>query len=117
MLLPDNNEQVENNKSVDLNKLKKIEYQRSGNFDSYLSLGEFASNKILGSLFPENESLRQTKISVWDLASTGFEELNQITDGGFSLGREIGKSGKIKRISIETPLLGISIPLKNKQPQ
>jgi hypothetical protein len=108
---------IENNNSVGLNNLKKIESKRPGNFDSYLTLGEFASSKILGSLFPGNESFKQAKISFWDLASTGFEELNQITNGGYSLNREIGASGKLKRISIETPLLGISIPLKNKQPQ
>jgi hypothetical protein len=108
---------VDNVYSTDLNKLKSEEREPSWKFDSYLALGEFAGSKILQNIFPENEAFRQDKLTFWDLASTGFEGLNQVSDGGYSLNRDIDKNGKIKRISIETPLLGISIPLKNKQPQ
>ena len=108
---------VENDNSVDLKRLKRTESGPSGNFDTYMTPGEFAGNKILNSLFPGKESLKQTKLSFWALASTSFEELNQITDGGYSLERKVYANGKLKRISIETPLLGISIPLKNRQPQ
>lgn len=108
---------VENKNSPDLYNLKKPESEPAMTFDSYQTLGQFAGNKILKSLMPGYDSVTQTKITFWDLASNGFKELNQITDGGYALDMETDRSGKIKRISIETPLIGFSIPIKNRQPQ
>jgi hypothetical protein len=108
---------VEVKNTYDLNNLKTPVSKPSNDFDSYQTLGQFASNKILKSLLPGYDSVKSTKITFWDLASSGFKELNQITDGGYALNKETDKSGKLKRISFETPLIGFSIPIKNRQPQ
>ena len=108
---------LENYKSVDYNRLKKTGSEPTRNFESYQTLREFASNQILTNLFPGDGLDKQTKITFWDLASNGFEELSRITDGGYTLNRETNENGKLKRLSLETPLLGFSIPIKNKQPQ
>jgi hypothetical protein len=103
--------------SPDLYNLKQTTSEPDLNFDSYQTLGQFAGNMILRSLLPGYDSIKQTKITFWDLASSGFEEINQFTDGGYALNRETNKSGKLKRISVETPLIGFSIPIKSKLPQ
>lgn len=108
---------VKINNSPDLFDLKKPASEPAMVFDSYQTLAQFAGNRILRSLLPGYDSVKQTKITFWDLASDSFEELNQVTDGGFALNRETDRSGKIKRISFETPLIGFSIPIKSKQPQ
>ena len=109
---------VEIKNSYDLYNLKMPASEPSLDFDSYQTLGQFAGNKILRSLLPGDDSVKSTKITFWDLASSGFKELNQITDGGgYALNKETDNSGKLKRISVETPLIGFSIPIKNRQPQ
>jgi hypothetical protein len=108
---------VENNNSPDLYNLKKPESEPAMKFDSYQTLEQFAGNRILKSLMPGYDSDTQTKITFWALASSGFKELNQITEGEYALDTETDRSGKIKRISVETPLLGFSFPIKNRQPQ
>jgi len=108
---------VENRGSVNYKILKQSGSEPSMIFDDYQTLGEFASNQILRNLFPEDESDKLTKMTFWALASGGLEALNSITNGGYDLDREMNENGSIKRISLETPLLGFSIPIKNKQSQ
>jgi hypothetical protein len=97
--------------------LQQSDREEDRTFDDYQTLGEFASNKILGNLLSVNESDNQKKLTFWGLASNGLEELNSISEGGYALDRETSENGTLKRISLETPLLGISIPIKNKHPK
>jgi hypothetical protein len=108
---------VENKNFPGLNNLRKSESGSDMKYDSYQTLAQYAGNKILKSLMAGNDSIVQAKITFWDIASSGFKELNQITDGGYALDTETDRSGKIKRLSFETPLIGFSIPIKNRQPQ
>lgn len=108
---------IENKNASYLNKLKNPEVNTAVSFDKYQTIAQFAGNRILGSILPDYDSIEQVKITFWQLASAGFEELNQISDGGYVLDKEVNQKGKLKRISIETPLLGISIPFKSKMPQ
>jgi hypothetical protein len=108
---------VENKSIPGLYNIRKSESESAMKYDSYQTLAQYASNKILNSLISGNDSVTQTKITFWDLASSGFKELNQITDGGYALDTETDRNGKIRRISVETPLIGFSIPIKNRQPQ
>jgi hypothetical protein len=108
---------VENKSIPGLYNIRKSESESAMKYDSYQTLAQYASNKILNSLISGNDSVTQTKITFWDLASSGFKELNQITDGGYALDTETDRNGKIRRISVETPLIGFSIPIINRQPQ
>lgn len=108
---------IEIHNSVDYNELKQPVPEKGRNLDGYQTIREFASENILANLFSVNESDEQTKLTLWNLASNGFEGLNNISEGGYALNREINENGTTKRISVETPLLGLSIPIKNKHPQ
>src|SRR4030042_6040007 len=106
---------IEIHSSVGNDLLQQPDREESRTFDDYQTLGEFAGDKILRNLLSANESDGREKLTFWDLASNGVEGLNSITDGGYALSREISENGTLKRISLETPLLGISITIKNKQ--
>ncbi|MBN2039153.1 MAG: hypothetical protein JW864_03870 [Spirochaetes bacterium] len=113
--------QVENRPSVRYDILKKPdrveEINEEKNFDEYQTLREYVNNNILSDFFSFKKSEQQEKTTIWDLALNGMEALNSITDGGYALDRKISENGNLKRISVETPLLGFSIPVKNKQLQ
>jgi hypothetical protein len=109
--------QIENHSSVGYNKLKQPDERKERNFDEYKTLGEYVNENILSDFFSVQESGKHEKITLWNLASNSLEGINNMTDGGYVLDKETNKNGNLKRISIETPLLGISIPVKNKQPQ
>lgn len=113
--------QVENRPSMRYDILKKPdrveEINEEKNFDEYQTLREYVNNNILSDFFSFKKSEQQEKTTIWDLALNGMEALNSITDGGYALDRKINENGNLKRISVETPLLGFSIPVKNKQPQ
>jgi hypothetical protein len=108
---------IEIQSSVGNDLLQQPDREESRTFDDYQTLGEFAGDKILRNLLSANESDGREKLTFWDLASNSIEGLNRMTDGGYALGRETSENGTLKRISLETPLLGISIPIKNKHSQ
>lgn len=108
---------VENHQSVRYDILKQPDQGEERTFDDYKKLGEYVNENILSDFFSLEGSSAQEKTTIWDLASNGMEGLNSITDGGYALDRETNEKGALKRISLETPLLGISIPVKNKQSQ
>jgi hypothetical protein len=108
---------IEIHRPVRVDLIKQSDREEAKTFDNYQTLGQFAGEKILRDLLSLNESDNMEKLTFWDLASNGFEGLNSITEGGYALERKTGENGTIKQISLETPLLGISIPVKNKHPQ
>jgi len=108
---------IEIHRSVRTDLIQQPDREEGRTLDDYQTLGQFASDKILKNLLSLNESDNKEKLTFWDLASNGLVGLNNITEGGYALDRETGENGNLKRISLETPLLGISIPIKNKHPQ
>lgn len=109
--------QVENQKLVRYDILQQPDTLENRKFDEYQTLGEYVNENILGNFFSLAESDKKEKMTLWNLASNSLEGLNSMTDGGYALDKETNRNGTLKRISLETPLLGISIPVKNKQPQ
>jgi hypothetical protein len=97
---------IENREPVITHKLKSSYPGEEKNYDGYLTIKEYLNENILNDFH-----------SIWNLAMYSMEGLNNITEGGYALTREINRYGNVKRISFETPLLGISVPVKNKQPQ
>ena len=109
--------QLENHQSVRFDKLKQQDQGEERNFDDYKTLREFVNENILSGFFSLDGRDEPEKTTVWTLASNGLDGLNNITDGGYAIDRETNENGALKRVSLETPLLGISFPVKNKQSQ
>jgi hypothetical protein len=109
--------QVENHQSVRYDKLKQQDQGEERNFDDYKTLREFVNENILSGFFSLEGRDEPEKTTVWTLASNSLDGLNNITNGGYAIDRETNENGALKRVSLETPLLGISFPVKNKQSQ
>ena len=109
--------QLENHQSVRYDKLKQQDQGEERNFDDYKTLREFVNENILSGFFSLDGRDEPEKTTVWTLASNGLDGLNNITDGGYAIDRETNENGALKRVSLETPLLGISFPVKNKLSQ
>lgn len=108
---------VETESSINISGLRLSYAGEEKKFDDYQTLGEYVNKNIVNDFFSVDESDNQEKLTFWNLALNGLEGINSITDGGYALDKETDENGTLKRVSLETPLLGISIPVKNKQPQ
>jgi len=85
------------------------------NPEEYLTIVEFASEQLRRDFFQENGSGYDNKLTFWDLASNGFNGLDRISEGSYALNRDIDEEGSVKRIMFETPVLGLSLPLKSSK--
>ena len=56
---------------------------------------------------------REKKISLWRLADAGIQKINELAEDDYSLDRETNDEGKTRRLTFETPLFGISAPMRN----
>ncbi len=52
------------------------------------------------------------KLSLWILADIGVRGLNSVSEDEYHLDREKDKNGKTRRITFDTPVFGISVPLR-----
>jgi len=52
-------------------------------------------------------------LSFWSIADAGVQRINKLTEKDYSLERETDNEGRIQRLTFETPLFGISTPVRN----
>lgn len=83
--------------------------------EEFLTIVEFASEQLRRDFFRENDSGHDNKLTFWDLASNGFNGLDRISEGSYALNRDINEEGSVKRIMFETPVIGLSLPLKTSK--
>jgi len=86
--------------------------------EEYLTIIEFAGDRLKKDVIQKISVSKEHNLTFWDLAYTGFNGLDKISEGSYALNREIDEKGSVRRIMFETPVIGLSIPLKgNKNPQ
>ena len=57
-------------------------------------------------------SSENPRLSLWILADAGVRGLNSVSEDEYHLDREKDKNGKIRRITFDTPVFGISAPIR-----
>ena len=75
--------------------------------DDYVNMDVFASQPA------STQDQRERKLSLWRLADAGIQRIDQVSEEDYSFDRETDVTGKTRRITFETPLFGISAPLRN----
>ncbi len=60
----------------------------------------------------EDPSGDNTKLSLWILADASVRGLNSVSEDEYHLDRKKDKNGKTRRITFDTPVFGISAPLR-----
>ncbi len=60
----------------------------------------------------ENPSGDSPRLSLWILADVSVRGLNSVSEDEYHLDREKDKNGKTRRITFDTPVFGISAPLR-----
>ena len=55
----------------------------------------------------------EQKFSIWTLADAGIHKINELSEEAYSLDRKTDELGKTRRLTIETPLFGLSAPVRN----
>lgn len=83
--------------------------------EEYLTLIEFTEKRLIKDFIQKTDDQQEDHLTLWDLAYAGFNNLDKITESNYELNREINQNGSIKRIIVETPLIGFSLPLKNNE--
>jgi hypothetical protein len=56
-----------------------------------------------------------TRLSLWILADAGVRGLNTVSEDEYLLERERDKKGNIRRFTLDTPVFGISAPLRKPE--
>ncbi len=77
---------------------------------AYMKLRQTA--KLPGNGDPAEISGDNPKLSLWILADVGVRGLNSVSEDEYHLDREKDKNGKTRRITFDTPVFGISAPLR-----
>jgi hypothetical protein len=57
------------------------------------------------------------RLSLWILADAGVRGLNSVSEEAYHLDREKDKNGRIRRFTLDTPVFGISAPVRNPDKQ
>jgi hypothetical protein len=83
--------------------------------EEYLTVIEFTEKRLIKDLIQKADDQQEDHLTLWDLAYAGFNGLDKISESNFKLNREIDNNGSIKRIIVETPLVGFSLPLKGNE--
>jgi len=81
--------------------------------EEYLTVIEFTEKRLIKDFIQKTDDQQEDHLTLWDLAYAGFNGLDKISESNYKLNREINKNGSIKRIIVETPLIGFSLPLKS----
>lgn len=82
---------------------------RETEFDDYLSLQKYAMQQFNKTI----RDPRERKISLWKIASAGIQRINEFSEEDYSLDRKTDEYGKTRWLTLETPLFGISVPMRN----
>ena len=85
------------------------EPNRGTEFDDYLSLQKYAMQQFSKTI----RDPRERKISLWKIASAGIQRINEFSEEDYSLDRKTDEYGKTRWLTLETPLFGISAPMRN----
>jgi hypothetical protein len=64
---------------------------------------------------PSNESAHDARLSLWMLADAGVRGLNSVSEDEYLLERKSDKNGNIRRFTLDTPVFGISAPLRKPE--
>ena len=91
------------------NGISMVYHLRGTEFDDYLSLQKYAMQQFSRTI----RDPRERKISLWKLASAGIQRINEFSEEDYSLDRKTDEYGKTRWLTLETPLFGISAPMKN----
>ena len=75
----------------------------------YLGLEEYALSQIKSRLFVKKED---EPITFWDLANAGINGLDKISEAEYGFDRKYNEEGDMVRLAFETPIFGISTPVK-----
>ena len=80
------------------------------NGTAYQTLRQNLSQEDLDKV--EDPSGDNTKLSLWILADASVRGLNSVSEDEYHLDRKKDKNGKTRRITFDTPVFGISAPLR-----
>lgn len=94
------------------NELRGIPAVGTGRPDKYLRPDEYLAGLIKKSLGEENDPGKDQSVFM-ELADAGFRKLEELTDDEFQFERKFDAQGNLRRLTLETPLFGISAPLKH----
>ena len=84
----------------------------------YMTLTQFAGSQLQRDFVQRTNSGQDQKLTFWTIAYNGFNGLDRISESNYALNREVDEDGSVKRIILETPLIGLSLPVKSsKSPQ
>ncbi len=83
---------------------------RGTEFDDYLSLQEYAMLQLSKRIYGDPA---EKKFSFWKLANAGIQRINKYSEEDYSLERKTDENGKTRWLTFETPLFGISTPMRN----
>jgi hypothetical protein len=89
--------------------------ERGPSMDDYPGIAEFA----MARLKRRNRKVSDPeKFSLWKLADNSIDRINEISEEDYSLERKLDEEGRTRRFTFESPVFGISAPLRNTdQPQ
>ena len=79
----------------------------------YLTLRQ--SDRITG--FGDTDETSNPRLSLWILADAGVRGLNSVSEDELHLDRRKDANGKTRRITFDTPVFGISAPLRKSDKQ
>ncbi len=81
----------------------------------FLSLGEFARDRVLSRIISRGNDNNQTGSTFWSLAINGLEGLSNMSDGDIFIERDTDQTGKVERVTFETSVFGFSAPVRNEK--
>ena len=87
-----------------------VYHLRGTKFDDYMSLQEYAMEQFSKRISGDPA---EKKFSLWKLADAGIQKINEFSEGDYSLERKTDEYGESRRLTFETPLFGISAPMRN----
>ncbi len=64
---------------------------------------------------PEINNRTRRKFSFWNLADAGLRKISEISNESYSIDREADKQGHTRWIKFESPVFGISTPMKSPE--
>lgn len=83
--------------------------------EEYLTIVEFASERLREDIFQKNDPGQNNGLTFWELAYNAFNGLDRISEGSYALNRDIDEEGSVHRIMFETPVIGLSVPLRSNK--